>query len=172
MNSSARGALLLAVAALLAFLVLRGVEDNNQVPLTSSTIFAPTPTVGADVTLDDAVVVTQPTVVIDPSTARPNNEVSVLVANGTNVPNQASRLTSTLRNQGFLTGEPKNADPQDASTIFYRTGFDAEAVVVQGLLAGNTNIAPMPVPDPPIGTGIDLAPIDVLVLVGDDELAG
>jgi len=171
MNSSARGALLLAVAVLLGFLILRGAENSAQVPITAGAQVQVTPTADVEVAPDDSVSVAGPGEVIDPADARPNNEVSVLVANGTNESGQASRLTSTLRNQGFLTAEPRNADPQAVSFIYYRPGFVAEAVVVETLLSGVTQIEAMPSPDPFIGDNIDLAPIDVLVLIGDDELA-
>ena len=54
---------------------------------------------------------------------------------------------------------------------FYRPGFAAEATVVRTVLGVATPIAPMPEPDLFIGDGIDLAPVNVLVLVGADDLA-
>lgn len=171
MNSAARGAILVVIAAVLGFLVLRGSADITQTPITVASGGAvPTPTL-VEVSPEDTVPVTTPTVVVDASQARPNNQVSVLVANGTDVSGQASRLTSALRNKGFLTREPRNADDQAASTIFYRPGFAAEATIVRSVLGGSTPIAPMPEPDPILGEGIDLAPVDVLVLVGADDLA-
>lgn len=171
MSPAARGAIFVVAAALLGFLVLRGAADISQTPVATTTeIVAPTPT-SIEVSPEDSVPVTTPTVVVDASQARPNNQVSVLVANGTDVSGQASRLTSALRNKGFLTREPRNADDQAASTIFYRPGFAAEATIVRSVLGGSTPIAPMPEPDPILGEGIDLAPVDVLVLVGADDLA-
>lgn len=164
--------MLIAIAALLVFLVLRGAADSGQIPIETGAgaqaTVTPTPDPLATV---EGVPVTTPTVEVDTSTARNNSEVSVLVANGTDVTGQASRLTSTLRNQGFMTREPRNADPQPTSTIYYRPGFAAEATVVRSVLGGTTPIAPFEVPDPFIGEGIDLAPVDVLVLVGADDLA-
>lgn len=172
-SSATRGAVLVAIAAVLAFLVLRGAADNSQFPVAAGAVVEPTATAVPDleVTPDDAVEVGAGTVEVDTATARPNSEVSVLVANGTDVTGQASRLTSQLRNQGFMTREPRNSDPQTASTIFYRPGFAAEAAVVRTVLEVATPIAPMPEPDPSIGDGIDLTPVDVLVLVGSDDLA-
>ena len=171
MNSAGRGAFLVAVAVLLGFLILRGAADTSATPVTTGAAPAPTATPVIEVEPDDTVAVTTPTVVIDVTTARNNSEVRVLVANGTDVSGQASRLTSSLRNQGFATREPRNADEQAASQIFYRPGFAAEATVVRSVLGGSTPIAPMPEPDPFIGEGIDLAPVDVLVLIGGDELS-
>ena len=171
MNPAARGAILVVVAVLLGFLVLRGAADRTQTPVAVGTsAVAPTPTL-VEVSPSDTVPVTTPTVVVDTSQARPNSEVSVLVANITDVSGQASRLTTALRNKGFATREPRNADAQAASTIFYRPGFAAEATIVRSVLGGSTPIAPMPEPDPILGEGIDLAPVDVLVLVGSDDLA-
>ena len=163
----------MAVAALLAFLVLRGAADNSQFPLATGSVAEPTASVEPEpeITPDDAVEVGPGTVEVDTSLARDNSEVAVLVANGSGVTGQASRLTSQLRNQGFMTREPINADDQAASTIFYRPGFAAEATVVRTVLGVATPIAPMPEPDLFIGDGIDLAPVNVLVLVGADDLA-
>lgn len=175
MNPSVtRGAVILAIAAVLGFLILRGAADTApsavaQVVTQAEPTATPEP---LDLELEDeGVTVTESTTEVDVTTARPNNEVTVLVANGTEVRGQASRLTSTLRNQGFLTREPRNAETQTASTIFYRPGFAAEAAVIRSELGGSTPIAPMPEPDPVLGEGIDLAPVDVLVLIGDDELS-
>ena len=173
MSPSARGAILVAVAALLGFLILRGAADNSQFPLATGPVVEATATVEPELQIapDDGVAVGSDTVEVDTSLARDNSEVAVLVANGTDVTGQASRLTSQLRNQGFMTREPRNADNQAASTIFYRPGFAAEATVVRTVLGVATPIAPMPEPDPFIGEGIDIAPVDVLVLVGADDLA-
>jgi hypothetical protein len=172
-SSATRGAVLVAIAAVLVFLVLRGAADNSQYPLVSGSEAEPTATTAPELELssDDAVAVGAGTVEVDTSLARDNSEVSVLVANGTAVTGQASRLTTQLRNQGFMTREPRNADEQTASTIFYRPGFASEAAVVRVVLDVATPIAPMPEPDPFIGDGIDLAPVNVLVLVGADDLA-
>ena len=95
-----------------------------------------------------------------------------MVANGTEISGQALRLTDRLRNQGFNTRQPQNANPQPASVIYYRPGFAPEATVVRIVLnVALVPIAPMPEPDPNIGDGIDLGPVDVLVLVGADELS-
>ena len=173
MSSSARGAILIIVAALLAFLVLRGAADNSQFPVATGPVAQPTASVEPELEVapDDVVDVGPDTVEVDTSLARDNSEVAVLVANGTDVTGQASRLTSQLRNQGFMTREPRNADNQTASTIFYRPGYAAEATVVRTVLGVATPIAPMPEPDPFIGEGIDIVPVNVLVLVGADDLA-
>ena len=172
-STGTRGAVLVAVAAVLVFLVLRGAADNSQFPVATGPVVETTPTVAAELEVlpEDAVSVGADTVEVDTSLARNNSDVSVLVANGTEVTGQASRLTSALRNQGFMTREPRNSDAQTASTIFYRPGFAAEATVVRSVLGGTTPIAPMPEPYPFIGDNIDLAPVDVLVLVGADDLA-
>jgi len=159
------------IAALLGFLILRGAADNAQVPVGSVSTTAPTAVVTVEATSQEAVPITTPTVVVSTVDARNNNQVSVLVANGTEVSGQASRLTDALRNQGFLTREPRNANDRTASVLYYRPGFAAEATVVRNVLGASTPIAPMPEPDPFIGDGIDLGPVDVLVLVGADDLS-
>ena len=174
-----RGVVLVALAALLGFLILRGVTEREQVPIaTTAPIVAATPTPTPGVAADGAAVTGDGTAalptappVVDTSTARPNAQVSVLVANGTDVSGQAGRLTDVLRNQGFNTRQPKNADTRPTSVIYYRPGFEVEAQVVRDILQTTTPIAPMPVPDPVVGTDIDLGPVDVFVLVGGDALS-
>lgn len=172
-STATRGAVLVAVAALLGFLVLRGAADNTQVPVTATTsIFEPTATVVFDTVEPEVVPVTTPTVVVDVTTARDNNQVSVLVVNGTDVSGQAGRLSSSLRNQGFIAREPRNGTAQATSVIYYRPTFQAEAAVVRNILSTpNTPIAPMPLPDPFLGDGVDLAEVDVLILIGADDLS-
>ena len=96
MSSSAiRGAILVAIAALLGFLILRGTTDRTEIPITAGQ--APVPTaavVEATPTPEIGVAsLPTPTAVIDTSTARPNSQVAVMVANGTDVSGQAGRLT-------------------------------------------------------------------------------
>lgn len=171
-SSAVRGAVLVAFAALLGFLVLRGAADNAQFPVSTGAAAEVTAEPEVEVTPDNGVAVVTPTTVIVTDPPRLNSEVSVLVANGTSVSGLARRLTSQLLNLGFLTREPKNADdPQVASKIYYRPGYAAEATVVRDSLGGVTPIEPMPEPDPFVGVGVDLGPVNVLVLVGDDELA-
>ena len=173
MNASpVRGAILVALAVVVGFLVLRGVADREQIPLSTGapvTVATPTPEPTTDI---GTATLPTPEPVVDLSSARPNAQVSVLVANGTDVSGQAGRLTDVLRNQGFNTRQPKNADTRPTSVIYYRPGFDVEAEVVRDVLQSpNTPIAPMPVPDPVVGTDIDLGPVDVFVLVGGDALS-
>lgn len=167
-SSAVRGAVLVALAALLGFLILRGAADNQQVPVSATTPqFVVTPTATPDV---GPAVLPTPTVV-DLSTALPRAQVRVLVANGSGVDGQAGRLTDTLRNQGFNTQQPKTGAARTTSVIYYRPGFDVEAEDVRVVLNSQTPVAPIPAPDPIVGDGIDLVNVDVLVLVGSDQLS-
>lgn len=169
MSSSAlRGAVLVALAVLLGYLILRGAADYDFTPVTEQGTLLPTPTAVPSDT--GAVALATPTP-ISTAGARPNSEVAVLVANGTEIRGQALRVTDRLRNQGFNTRPPENATEQPASVIYYRVGFAAEATVVREVLNVLTPIAPMPEPEPNIGEGIDLVPVDVLVLIGADDLS-
>ena len=167
-SSAVRGAILVALAALLGFLILRGAADNQQVPITAATdLSAPT----ATATPDAAPAALPTPTVVDLSAARPNSQVRVLVANGSGIDGQAGRLTDTLRNQSFNVLPPKTGAARTTSVIYYRPGFDVEAEVVRTVLNTQTPVAPIPVPDPIVGDGIDLVTADVLVLVGSDQLS-
>ncbi len=176
MNSATRGAVLAIIAVALGFAILNWGADLQPNPVFDPGIFrTPEPTAEADdselsdVESESAPVV-DPTAVVDVTQARPNSQVAVLVANGTDVAGQAARLTDRLRNQGFNTREPRSASLQTSSVIYYRAGFEAEAAVIVAALNTTTPTAPMP-PTLSIGADVDLGPVDVLVLIGADPLS-
>ncbi len=173
----------MVAVALGAAILYWGVDIQYQ-PVVDAGLFQPTAVpaegddgVGDDDATDsgtaqssDAVVVTEPTVDVSTVTARPNSQVAVLVANGTEVAGQAGRLTDRLRNQGFNTRQPKTATPQAVSFIYYNAGFAAEAEVVRSVLNTETTTLPLPAALS-AGDEIDVTAIDVLVLIGADTLS-
>lgn len=174
-SSAVRGGLLVALAALIGFLILRSVDDQIAIPVTEvTTVVAPTPTPTLEAADLGAAPLPEASEEVDLTTARDNSLVAVLVANGTEVDGQARRHTDTLRNLSFNVRPPRNAEPGEAqSIIYYRPGFNVEGLVVRDSLNASTvRVAPMPEPDPIVGDGVDLTGVDVFVLIGDDELAG
>lgn len=113
-----------------------------------------------------------PPAAADPvSEVRQPAEVVVLVANGTDVSGLATRLTQTIGAQGFNTRSPANAPDNLGSTIYYQTGYAADAEAVRVALNTDTELAPYPDPLPVVEDGVDLTTVNVLILVGNDALS-
>lgn len=99
--------------------------------------------------------------------ARPPNELTVLVANTTGVGGAASDLTERLAQNGYQTLEPTNADePRDATGIFFVEGFEAEAVELSEAIDSSPDRVGL-LPDPP---PVDPGGAQLLVLLGPDLL--
>ncbi|HWW54434.1 MAG TPA: LytR C-terminal domain-containing protein, partial [Acidimicrobiales bacterium] len=103
------------------------------------------------------------------TTAPPRSpaQVSVLVANGTNVNGAANRIKSQLLQDGYNTVGTSNATTNSAATtsVYYVAGYQAEAA----LLAGALGLAPtaaqaMPAPSPVS----DTKNANIVVVVGAD----
>ncbi len=89
---------------------------------------------------------------------RPPQEVRVVVLNSIGLAGAAGRLTQQLADGGYQTQQADDLEPaQDASRVWYREGFAAEANALQGFLPG---ALVEPLPDPALETGADV----VLVL--------
>ena len=67
---------------------------------------------------------------------RPNNEVSIQVANSTSVRGAAGRVTDTLKTKGFITKTPINmkSTPLDRTRVYYQPGSIIEAGNIASLL--------------------------------------
>ena len=94
--------------------------------------------------------------------ARPPDEVLVRVANGARRAGVAGAGTETLQAAGYPTLSPKNGPTIDASVVYYRSGYAADAAKIAEVLGLEpTQIEPMPA-DP----GVDIADAHVLALLG------
>ena len=103
---------------------------------------------------------------------RDPSEISVLVANGTDVSGAAGRLSGELNAANYVTLAPVNASAQTGSAFYYRAGYEVDAQCIARLL-GESEKPLWPMPDPPPG-GITLDTLGnayVLVLIGPDSLA-
>lgn len=161
--------MLVGLGALVGFAILNfGSDLNSNSSLTSAnsveaaTSFEPS----TEVIEVPEVAVVVPTV----APARPNSEVSVLVANGSGVNGRGGELTNQLRNVGFSLRPPQNANSEVTSTIYFREGFEAEARNISEQLNAATPYVILP-EELIVGPEVDLVPIDVLVLIGEDTLA-
>lgn len=180
MNRSAgRGAILLILAVGLGFMILNWGDDHQLDPV----IGDPLPTESALPTTDDGLtestqIEPDPVEVVEEQTeqdlttqARPNSDVVVLVANGTAINGLAASRTATLTNQGFDTRSPENTTALASSVIYYRPGFEPEAHVVKNALGTETPVQAMPETEPSYTNSTDDTLVNVVVLIGADDLA-
>lgn len=103
---------------------------------------------------------------------RDPSTIGALVANGTDVSGAAGRLSGELNAANYVTLPPVNASPQTGSAFYYRAGYEVDAQCIARLL-GESEKPLWPMPDPPPG-GITLETLGnayVLVLIGPDSLA-
>ena len=102
----------------------------------------------------------------------PANEVTVLVANGRGTAGVAGGVRDVLVADGYTT-EVSNAPATASGVIFYRPGFDANAIAI-GQALGAAPDAVLPAPDN-IGVSSDavsdgrLSNANVVVIIGADE---
>jgi hypothetical protein len=162
--SPVRGVVLVAVAAVLGFFLLRAVDDSG------SGIDVATP----DTETNDTTAASESTAGSDTTAApepRPPGEVTIIVANASGVQGAATQMTERLSGAGYLYAPAGNAPEgtELATTeILPAAGFEPEAA----RLAGEMGLPPeavKPMTDPP---PVDLAGANILVLLGTDLADG
>jgi len=155
---------LVAVAAVLGFFLLRAVDDSG------SGIEVATP----DTDTSDTTVPGETTGGSETTAApepRPPGEVTVIVANASGVQGAATQMTERLGAAGYLYAPAGNAPEgtELATTeILPAAGFESEAARLAGEM-GLPSEAVKPMTDPP---PVDLAGANILVLLGTDLAEG
>ena len=175
-----RGSVLIGIAVIIAVVLLyRGFADDDSelasAPETTTTsALAVAPEGTDDAAIPSSTIGTAPaSSVPEGGEARPNSEISVIVANGSPVAGVAGRFTSTLQGEGFVTVDPDNASQRDlATSVVYYAGDDqAEAEkVAEALGIPTSSVAPVADP-PPLEDG-SLNGATVVVVIGSDLAGG
>ena len=168
-GSPVRGVVLVAVAVVLGFYVLRAIDDTGAGPVeTTGSPEAPSDTTVAP---DDAApdeTGTETTEAEAPP-ARPPAEVVVLVANASGAQGAAAGQSEAIEGGGYQVAPPTNAPEQVETTqVLAVEGYEAEAAVLAADI-GAPEGAVQPMPDPP---PLDLAGAHLLVLLGPDLAGG
>jgi len=119
---------------------------------------------GPPIVLDRAGVPVPP----DGPFSRPPDQVTVFVANGSNVGGLAGRVTRLLRLDGYQMTSPGNAYRSSLSTIYYRDGFlgDARAVAAALSLPADEVSMPEPIDFVSPSTVERVLAADVVVVIG------
>ncbi|MDG2427580.1 MAG: LytR C-terminal domain-containing protein [Acidimicrobiales bacterium] len=122
---------------------------------------------GKSIVVDRASVPVSP----DGPFSRPPHEVTVFVANGSNIGGLAGKVSKILDVDGYETTRPGNAFRTATSTIFHRTGFLGDALAVGTTLGLPGNVVAVP-------DEVDFAPeasversltSDVIVVIGSAD---
>jgi hypothetical protein len=160
-SSPMRGVVLVAVAVVLGFFVLRAIEDTGGGP-TPEEIEAANDTTASS---EDAAASTDTTVA---PAARPPGEVVVLVANASGVQGAAANQADAIASGGYQVLPATNAPAEvEATQVLATAGYEADAAALAAAIgAPPESVAAMPEPPPVDPTGAH-----VVVLLGPD-LAG
>ncbi len=164
-TSPVRGVVLVAVAVVIGFFVLRALDDTGAGPTAGSSSSVPgTDAAGGE----DADAPASSDTTAAPA-ARPPAEVVVVVANASGVNGAAGSQTTALQGGGYQMLPAANSPNQvEATQILPVAGYEAEAAALAAMI-GAPEGAVQPMPDPP---PVDLAGANVLVLLGPDLASG
>jgi len=171
--NAARGIAVIIGAVLLGvFLMVRGVDDNNNAVAAEEASPTSTPAV-ADDAAPEPVVTTQPVeeAPVDDSLGAQRNpsEVLTLALNGTS-PLQSGVAGGTrdrLQAAGYGVAAPKNADTAGPSVILYVDGFESDALAIAELFGVDAAavVRPFDAATSPIA---DTQSANVIVMAGSD----
>lgn len=162
-TSPVRGVVLVAVAVVLGFFILRAIDDTGGAPsVPDDGTAAPA---GEEAAEEGAPESTEPAA----PQARPVGEVTVLVANASGVSGAAAQQTELIAGAGYVTLEGTNApELLEATQVLAVAGYEADAAALATAInAPPESVAPMPDP-PPLETG----GAHVLVMLGPDLAGG
>jgi hypothetical protein len=179
-NAALRGAGLIVLAVLIGVALLSwgfadegGLIDSGATPTTAPPTGVDdngeTAEPGTDTTLDGQDDTTEPgDVTVE---ARPREEVTVYVRNGSGVTGAAGRVRDRLNELNYIPRSPDNTPERVTDTaVYYLEGYRPEAL----RLASDLNIAEpsaviqsMPVPAP---EGTEMGTANLLIILGEDQL--
>jgi hypothetical protein len=156
-----RGVVLVAVAVVLGFFVLRAIEDTGGGPTAEEIEAANDTTAQGDDAADTTATTAAPA-------ARPPGEVIVMVANASGVQGAAARQSDAIAGGGYQVLPAANAPSEvEATQVMATAGYEADAAALAAAIgAPPESVVAMPDPPP-----LDLTGAHVLVMLGPD-LAG
>lgn len=178
-NAALRGGGLIVVAVLIgvALLAWGFAEEDGLVDSGAGTTTTQPPggiddtTEPTDTTLDDGTDTTDPGDILPP--ARPHEEITVYVRNGSGVGGAAGRVNARLTELNYIPRSADNTPERVAeTTIYYDDGYRAEALRLAtelNITEPDTVVATLPVPAP---HATEMGAASLLVILGEDQLIG
>lgn len=164
-GSPARGVVLVAVAIVIGFFVLRAIDDTGAGP----EVATDEPAATSDTTVAGGEPSGSTETTEAPPEPRPPGEVVVLVANASGIQGAAADMSERVQGAGYQIGTATNA-PQNVETtqVLAAAGYEPEAAALAQTI-GAPEGAVQPMPDPP---PLDPAGAHLLVLLGPDLAGG
>ncbi|HEX6420437.1 MAG TPA: LytR C-terminal domain-containing protein [Acidimicrobiales bacterium] len=164
-GSPARGVVLVAVAIVIGFFVLRAIDDTGAGPEAATD----GPAEATDTTVAGGEPSESTATTEAPPEPRPPGEVVVLVANASGVQGAAATMSEQVQGAGYQIATATNA-PQsvEATQVLAVAGYEPEAAALAATISAPEG-AVQPMPDPP---PLDLAGAHLLVLLGPDLAGG
>jgi len=166
----ARGAVILIVLFVIGALILGNTGSGSSVSLgtdnEASQPSATTPAVTDNATGTPSDNTTATTIAL-----RAPGAIRILAANGTSTKGVGKRAQNVLANSGYNVLVAVDAKSTPTSAVYYATGYEREAVVVQTLFGFlPESVLPMPAAVP-LKQPTDLMDASILVVVGTDGVA-
>lgn len=188
-TNAARGVMVIVAAVAVGLLLMfRGIDDSSdsaaaddgtEISVEGATTDAEGTTEGdgAAAAGDDGAVAAaeepepEPTEVPVAPPARDPSEVRVLVLNGTDEGNRRAGVagagTDILKPANYVTLEPKDADINGPSMVFYVEGYQAEANAVAAVFGADPAVVVQPL-DPTQSPIVDTQDANIIVRIGSD----
>ncbi len=178
-TNAARGIIVIVAAVAVGLLLMfRGISDGSD-----DTAAGDVPTTAADgqgggegidtsttVPVDETPVESTTTTVVS-APPRDPSEVKVLVLNGTDADNRVAGVagagTDLLKPFNYIVLEPKDADVNGPSAVFFTEGFQAEANAVAAVFGVEPSTVVQPL-DPTTSPIADTQGANIVVRVGSD----
>ena len=159
-GSPARGVILVVAAVLIGFALLQDQDSSTaQVAVGAD---QETATTADDDVADDGDVAESTTTTEAPL---PPSDVTVLVANGSEVDGAAGAQSNALEALGYVTADPTNAENVPNTVVYYTPGFQAEAEELAAQIGVDpASVAALPTPAPVP----DMQLANILVVLGPD----
>lgn len=162
-NPAVRGGLLIAIAIIIGIVLLQAIDDGSG-PIgdgttTTAAIATTTTTTPVTTTTKGSTSTTRKGGAT--GTARPPQQVTALVLNGSGRSGAAATLTNQLRSLGYQTLTPGDAPAQTGTTVYYASGYQRECTTIATVVSSTAVVKPLPSPVP---TGAERA--SCLVIIG------
>lgn len=163
-TSPARGVALIATAVIVGLFVLRNGFETSTGDSVAPTVEASDTTATTAAAGEE-----EPTETTAPPAPRPPAEVTVMVANTTDVAGAAGGLTDNLVGKGYQAAQPTDGQPAlEQTQVLFVEGYEADAQAVAAAVGAPAEaVEPMPA-TPPVA---DLAGAHVVVMLGSDLAA-
>lgn len=169
-KASIKGALIIAAAVLLGFVLLtKGFNSNGESSSVPVTVQAAGP--GTTVDRDAPPPTTSPSqssTITAPPTTRAPAEVTLIVSNGAGKAGVATKFSEQLKKAGYVVKDTANASVTPLSRVYYTDGFQTDAQGIAQLL-GLTADAAQPMPSPAPVAGKSMTGVNAVVVIGTDK---